>query len=204
MEPLLLKGIITKIFSIDKKEDTDYYHDFYLQKIFIQVDGQEYVVDFVKEKVELLKSCKLKDEVEILVRLKGRSWGNDHSEKRIYNILNAIELKIVSSEFDKPISYRGNIYNLFISHFNGYDNRRYRNLILENLNNTTDRVRITFINGPLENLENFFEVNSSYDKVAIKELVDMEVIQILKEVSRNAEIIHICRLNPNIRFKYLI
>ena len=110
---LEIEGEIVHFFE-EKQQYSKIYENksFGKQKIVVEVNGQEYTLSFLKDKIDLLKFCRYGSIIKVDARLKGRLWR--YSDKFYSaNELECNSLLIVKNTiFNHFIEFNNIIYNL--------------------------------------------------------------------------------------------
>lgn len=63
---------------------------------------QDLLIDFTQDKIELLKSFNINDEVKISINLKGREWINPEGVAKYFNGINGWRIERVGETTDIP------------------------------------------------------------------------------------------------------
>lgn len=139
------------------------------QKILIESEGQQYTLSFLKEKIKLLKFCKLGTVVEASVALKGRMWTFKNKEYSV-NELVCSSLKIVKNTILKDfVRFKGNIYNIQ----RRYDDDQLVFNLVSIENNSQYILSINHV---------FPDKSINKDHVLIMDTVDKELLNHLEEL----------------------
>jgi len=104
-----LKGKITHIYELkslySKINEIQYFQK---QKAIIQVETELYTVTFIDKKIELLKNVYVGSEVELDIKLKGRTWRENEILNSI-NELSCLKLNFVREEKILSHIFIGNV-----------------------------------------------------------------------------------------------
>ncbi|WP_185871692.1 DUF3127 domain-containing protein [Blattabacterium cuenoti] len=91
-----ITGIVKKLFNIQKFDS-----GFQKREIVLTTEEpypQNILVEFIQDKVDLLKNIKPKDKIKIFINIRGREWTNTEGIVRYFNSIQGWKIEHYSTE----------------------------------------------------------------------------------------------------------
>lgn len=95
-------GVINKIFDIKT------FPSGFVKQEIILVTNEKYpqnlCIEFIQDKINILKSFKIGDNVKVLINLKGREWTNPNGITKYFNTIQGWKIENINNDINPSLS----------------------------------------------------------------------------------------------------